>query len=101
MRRTCLLIGTAVLLAGCATAPKPGTVYRYRTVTVDRPVFQPCADPRPTSPKSMVAEVPDAAWNAMTRFERDKALGQKAIEIAGYAGALKAATAACPEVKGN
>lgn len=80
------------LLALSACSPK--VVTRDVPVTVKVPVSAGCSFPRPDKPLPLPGH-----WAQMDVRQKSAALGAYAINMTNYAEALRAATAACPEIR--
>jgi hypothetical protein len=86
------------LFAACAalSACTPKVITRDVPVTVKVPVSAPCVTGWPQKPPPL----PDAShWAQMDVRMKAAALGKYAIEMTNYDEALRAATAACPEIR--
>lgn len=77
------------------------TVIRDQPVTLKVPVAQPCATARPTQPLPLRTAYPDSQWGSMDVRQKAAAVGKQVLDRQAYGEQLNAATAACPEVKGN
>lgn len=84
---------TVILLLALTACTK--TVTRDVPRTVNVPVAQPCALPRPTEPASLKQAYPDAEWNAMDVRQKAAAVGKWGLDQQAYGRRLNAATGAC------
>lgn len=87
-----LAIVLALVLTGCG----PSVVYRDRPVTVNVPVVQPCAAPRPEHPGTLESRTPD--WPSLDVRQKAAWVGRHGLDLLAYAEQLNAATASCPAV---
>lgn len=91
-----LIIIAALALSACGSS-----VVRDRPATLKVPVAQPCATARPTQPLPLKTAYPDSQWGGMDVRQKAAAVGKQALDWQTYGEQINAATAACPEVKGN
>lgn len=89
-----LLYGGIVSLAACKGDP----IYRDRTVTVNVPVAQPCANPRPAPVAPLSERYTDEAWAALDARQKAAAVARQGLDRQTYGEQLYAATAACPVI---
>ena len=86
------------LVVACAalSACSPKVITRDVPVTVKVPVSAPCVTGWPQKPPPL----PDVShWAQMDARQKAAAIGAYAINQTNYAEALRAATAACPEIR--
>ncbi len=89
-----LIICAVAALAACKGDP----IYRDRPVTVNVPVVQPCATPRPAGVEPLQDQYTRAEWDQLDPRQKAAAVGRQGFDHLAYGQDLNAATGACPEV---
>lgn len=92
IRKTCFC--ALLVLSACKGDP----IYRDRTVTVNVPVAQPCANPRPATVTPLSERYSDEAWQALDARQKAAAVARQGLDRQTYGEQLYAATAGCPVI---